>query len=126
MLEGARKWIAIRRYVKGLGPELRKRYGRANQYTPAVVKRTVEERGYNQNCLCYALAIYCSRQDFDAYHRATGEACDYDAMRGEVADRFFGGSPSFDALDVIDSSISGTEAGGATDGGDSGSAGASE
>lgn len=37
MLDSARKWIAIRRYAKSLGPDLRKRYGRAQYYTPAQV-----------------------------------------------------------------------------------------
>jgi hypothetical protein len=84
MLRSARKWIAIRRYVKGLGPELRRRYGRSKRYTPAQVKRTIEQRGYSREWTCYALCMYCGRRDFDAYHRAAGESCDYNAMRGEV------------------------------------------
>jgi hypothetical protein len=123
MLEGARKWIAIRRYAKSLGPELRKRYGRAQYYTPAQVKRVAEERRYNMDLLCYALCMYCGRTEFDTYHRATGEPCDYDAMRGEVAERFFGGDASFTALDVVDASSSWSDSGGAADSGSSGDGG---
>ena len=47
MIRSARQWIAIRRYVKRLGPELRQRYGRAKRYTPAQVKNTMERRGYS-------------------------------------------------------------------------------
>ena len=105
MLRSARKWIAIRRYVKGLGPELRRRYGRSKRYTPAQVKRTIEQRGYSREWMCYALCMYCGRRDFDAYHRAAGESCDYNAMRGEVAARLLKGAQSFDAADVIDCGI---------------------
>jgi hypothetical protein len=33
--------------------------------------------------------MFCTRDEFDAYHRAHGEACDYDAMRSELGDRLF-------------------------------------
>ena len=124
MIREARKWIAIRRYVKGLGPDLRKRYGRSKRYTPAQVKRTVQDRHYNADWLCFALCIYCSRRDFDEYHRAIGESCDYDAMRTEVGARFFGGSTTFDATDATDSSAPSSAEGGA--GGDSGADGSSD
>src|SRR2546426_5642875 len=106
MLRGARKWIAVRRYVRSLGPEPRKRYGRAKKYTPAQVKRTIEARGYSVEWMCYALCMCCNRRDFNAYHRAASESCDYDAMRSEIAAQFFGGDQSFDAGDVIDCHIS--------------------
>ena len=117
MLRGARKWIAIRRYVRGLGPELRRRYGRAKRYTPAQVKRTIEQRGYSAEWMCYALCMYCDRRDFDAYHRAAGESCDYTAMRAEVAARFLEGARSFDAADVIECGIGWSAGEGASDGG---------
>ena len=94
MSRGARKRIAIRRYVRGLGPELRRRYGRAKRYIPAQVKRTI-----------------------DAYHRAAGESCDYTAMRAEVAARFLEGARSFDAADVIECGIGWSAGEGASDGG---------
>ena len=91
MFEGVRKWFAVRGYAKGLGPKLKERYGEQKQYTPAQVKRTAEEGGYSADYLCFALCMYCGPAEFADYHRTTGEACDYDAMRSEVADRFFSG-----------------------------------
>jgi hypothetical protein len=120
MLRSARKWIAIRRYVKSLGPELRRRYGRAKRYTPAQVKSTIEQRGYSTEWTCYALCMYCGRRDFDAYHRAAGESCDYNVMRGEVAARFLAGAPSFDASDVIDCGTGWSGGNGGSDGDHSG------
>jgi hypothetical protein len=137
MFEGIRRWVAVRSYAKSLGPKLKERYGENKHYTPAQVKRTAEECGYNTDYLCMALCMYCTYPDFTAYHQSVGETCDYNAMRVEVADRFFGGDASFDAVDVIhggsgwdavdapghhDGGVSGGDSGGCF-GGDSGTGG---
>jgi hypothetical protein len=126
MLSRVRKWLAIRSYAKRLGADLRKRYGKRKNYTSGQVKRTAELGGYNLDYLCYALCMYCSLGEFSDYHRATGEACDYAAMRSEVADRFFGGNASFNATDVVESAAGWDTSdfsagnGGGFDGGDAG------
>jgi hypothetical protein len=102
MLQSIRKWFAIRSYAKSLGPKLRERYGTEKKYTPAQVKRTIKEGSYNVDYMCYALCMYCDYPSFTEYHRSTGEPCDYNAMRSEIADRFFHGDTSFDASDVVD------------------------
>src|SRR6516165_3857645 len=80
-----RKRLAIRAYARRLGPKLRERYGRARRYTPAQVKRTVEVCEFNADYLCYALCMYCDRAEFDAYHAAHGESCDYDSIWQDIA-----------------------------------------
>jgi hypothetical protein len=123
MLDSVRKWLAVRSYAKGLGIELKKRYGKQTHYTAAQVKRTAEQGRYNIDYLCYALCMYCSLGDFNDYHRDTGEDCDYAAMRSEVANRFFDGDASFNADDVIegaagwDGTGSGVDVGGFDGGG---------
>ena len=97
------RWIkkrrALRAYKTTLAIKLRARYGRETHYTPEQVKRCATDAGVSTAFLCFAFAIYCDRDTFDAYHRAEGEACDYDAMRVEV-----GALPaSFDATQLIDS-----------------------
>ena len=52
MLKTVRKWLALRSYAKGLGADLRKRYGKQKKYTSAQVKRTAEVGGYNLDYLC--------------------------------------------------------------------------
>jgi tRNA U38,U39,U40 pseudouridine synthase TruA len=86
MIRSARRWIAIRRYVKRLGRELRERYRRAKRCTPAQVRNTIERRGYSTEWMSHALCMYCGRRDFDAYHRGAGESRDYAAMRREGND----------------------------------------
>lgn len=113
MLRQIRKWLAVRSYARRLGRQLRKQYGRRSYYTPSEVRSTVQTYGYDPYFSCYAMSMYCERSAFDDYHRFVGEHCSYDDMRGEVADRFFGGDQSFDATDLApESSSSSDDAGG--------------
>ena len=100
------RWIkkrrALRAYKTTLAIKLRARYGRETHYTPEQVKRCATDAGVSTGFLCFAFAIYCDRDTFDAYHRAEGEACDYDAMRVEVG-ALHGLPASFDATQLIDS-----------------------
>jgi len=84
VFQSVRKWLAICSYRKRLGRKLIERYGRARSYTPAQVKRTIQQGGFSVDYTCYALSMYCDRAAFDAYHVGIGETCDYDAMRHEA------------------------------------------
>jgi hypothetical protein len=89
MLKAIRKWLAIRDYAKRLGPKLRERYGPSKRYTAAQVKRTIEVCDFNSDYACYALSMYCSRSEFDAYHETRGAECDYDVMHQYHSDSWF-------------------------------------
>jgi uncharacterized membrane protein YgcG len=102
-----RQRVAVGKYVKHVGPELRNRYGNQQKYTPTQVKQAVKASGYSSQDDCYALAMYCSEDDFGDYHRSIGESCDYNAMRQEISDSFgfiFPSGTTFDATEVIDNS----------------------
>ncbi len=101
MFTTLRKRWAIRSYMRKLGPVLRRRCGRRSSYTPDEVRRAARVSGVNTDYLCYAYCIYCSREDFDQYHRQTGEYCNYAAMRQEIGSMYFRGNTSFDATDAI-------------------------
>jgi uncharacterized membrane protein YgcG len=105
--KSARQQVAVQKYVKHVGPELRKRYGKQSRYTPAQVKQTVTASGYSSQDDCYAFALYCAEDDFVDYHRSIGESCDYNSMRSEISDSFgfiFPSGSTFDAAEVIDNS----------------------
>ncbi len=85
MIRWLQKRLALRRYRRELGPSLVARYGRERHYTVNQVRKTAEVLGLNTDYLCYAYADYCSRADFDAHHASTGETCDWEAMREEIA-----------------------------------------
>ena len=80
-------------------------FGRKRYYKPADVKRTAQEGHFAMDYLCYGLATYSCEADFNAYHREQGETCDYNTMRGEVADICFNGDSNFTILDIVGSSV---------------------
>ena len=80
-----RKRRALRAYRTTLVQQLRRTYGRKLYYSVEEVQTAVRDlRGAAEAFDCYAFAMFCERDAFDAYHAARGEACDYDGMRGEV------------------------------------------
>ncbi|KAM3114517.1 DUF6559 family protein [Phormidesmis sp. 146-33] len=97
-----KKRLAIRTYAKRLGRLLRARYGSQKSYTPAQVKSMTKEWGYSTRHDCYGLAMYCDAVSFVDYHRAIGESCNYELMRGEIRDCLFLADSAFDISDVID------------------------
>lgn len=110
-----RKRNAIKSYVRRLGKDLARRYGKSKTYTPEQVVRTVREAGYNWLHICYAHSLYVSHKAFDRWHEEQGEDCDYESMRAEISDSGFAGNAgSLDAGglgDDIDSSHGGSDLG---------------
>lgn len=70
----------LRSYRHRLRPALVERYGRVPSYTPAQVRTTAQLLGLSMDSICFALAMFCDRESFDADHAERGEACDFDAM----------------------------------------------
>jgi hypothetical protein len=131
-LRALRKRRTIRNYIRKLGPDLRRNHGSRRYYTPEQVRRSAHNTGVDMHDLCYAYSAYCSPADFDNYHQQTGEPCDYDAMRQEVADVCLDGNSSFDAADLYAASDphsgetsgdAGGDGGHASGGGDGGGGG---
>lgn len=92
LFAGIRKKRAIKSYINSLGRDLAKRYGKAKEYTPGQVVKTVHDCGYNWRHICYAHALYVSHKHFDKWHEEQGENCDYLAMREEISQSHFSGS----------------------------------
>jgi hypothetical protein len=84
MLRWFHKRRALRSYRRKLAPELIARYGHQPQYSIKQVQLTAHELKLDPDYLCYAFADFCSLPDFDAYHAAMGQACDWEAMRHEL------------------------------------------
>jgi hypothetical protein len=96
MFRWLRKRRAIRTYQRELGPQLRAAYGEKRHYTREEVFGTVRAGGLSEEFDCFALAMYCERVEFDAYHQAAGLACDYGAMRADAGCAAFDGAPMVD------------------------------
>ena len=114
-----RKNRAIKSYIRKLGSDLARRYGKSKLYTSGQVERTVHDEGYNWRHICYAHALYTSVKQFDKWHEERGESCDYNEMREEVSNNFFGGDTSYIDSSSFSSgfsdSFSGGDGGGGSD-----------
>ena len=124
MLKALKKRIAIRSYRNKLGPCLQRRYGRRPNYTPLQLRNAALSSGVNLEYLCFAYAMYCTRENFDAHHAATGETCDghaciYDAMQAETG----AGGPVSGSGHSFDSSDNSADSGGGDGGGGDGGGG---
>ncbi len=97
LLKGRRRRRAIRDYVRRLPRLLRRDYGPGRHYTPAQIRASIARGGLDVPNSCYALAMFSDEATFDSYHAAIGEACDFGAMRAEVAETQFHGDVSFTA-----------------------------
>jgi hypothetical protein len=95
-----KKRRAIKAYVKKLPGLLVKDYGRLSHYNPLQVRRTIERAGLDTTYACYAIAMFSTPEDFAQFHMGTGESCDYDVMRGELAREHFSGDAGFTVEDV--------------------------
>ncbi len=100
-VQNQRKRRAIGRYLDCLGPMLLRLSGKAKYYKPAQVLAAAKAANLREADLCYGLSVYCTPQDFDAYHAASGKGCSYWEMRVEVAAHCFQGNTSFTQQDVI-------------------------
>ena len=112
MFAAIRKRRAIRSFIRKIGPALERRFGRKSHYSPEEVRHAGRDVRAQPDYFCYAYCIYCSQDDFDHHHRQTGEHCDYDSMRTEVAETYFGGDTSFSAETAIDAGSSHHDSGG--------------
>ncbi|MES9992797.1 MAG: DUF6559 family protein [Candidatus Thiodiazotropha sp.] len=117
---------AIKSYIRKLPLLLAKDYGKSKTYTPLQVKSTIQRSGLSVSDACYGIAMFSNREAFEQYHKETGENCDYDAMRSEIAELHFQGNVCFEVSDIASVSSDyggGIDAGGLDGGGADGGGG---
>jgi hypothetical protein len=100
-----RRRLALRSYVKILGPELLRRFGKRRFYSPEHVIKAAHARALDPTHLPYAYAMFCSRETYTEYAAKMGDLlprCNFDALRAEVGDRLLGSSLPYSAEDVFE------------------------
>lgn len=70
--------------VKRVGEDLVRNYGKKPYYTVDEVKESNRRCKIDIDFCCWSHAAFNSHADFDAFHRAIGEQCDYVAMKSEM------------------------------------------
>jgi len=88
-----------RKYISDLGKILVKDYGKKKYYKPAEVKKAHKKSDWSDyDFSCWGMSTYSSRDEFDQYHRETGEVCDYTSMKTQMLE----GVSLTDAVDSAD------------------------
>jgi hypothetical protein len=74
-----------RKYISDLGKILVADYGKKKYYKPDEVKKAHKKSQWDAfDFYCWGMSTYSSHSEFDEYHQATGEVCDYTAMKAEM------------------------------------------
>lgn len=68
--------------------------------TPGQVRKTVEDCGLNQRYIHYAYAMFLSREEFNVLVGESASTSDFNKLRSEVANRYYGGE-----ADLIDDTV---------------------
>ena len=81
-------------YISNIGRTLVKDYGKQKFYKPEQVKTAAKKNEYRYTSLhsvdwyCWAMCVFSSPIDFNTYHLAIGDVCDYVEMKKEMLGAF--------------------------------------
>ena len=101
MIRHIKRYMAIRSYVRRLGAELVRRFGKREFYSVSQVSQAVQRGKFSAAFIAYAHAIFCSQTDFDAYYEPLKVSCSYLGLRRTVGQRYLAGRLDFDAATII-------------------------
>ncbi|MDB6062003.1 MAG: hypothetical protein JWM78_2106 [Verrucomicrobiaceae bacterium] len=83
-----------------VGEALVKKSGKKKTYTVEEVKAAARGANIPFGWDCWAYSLYCDRTEFDAYHQAIGEVCNFDFMHGKMLEAVSEILPNIDASSV--------------------------
>ena len=88
-------------FISAVGQQLVKTQGKRKYYKPDDIGRAAHQCGYSADIHCWAQCFFATPEAFEALHRATGETCDYVAMKAELlSDLATNGSFALPDLDL--------------------------
>ena len=87
---------AVNKYYKKLHFHLRKRYSLSESYTVGQVEKTVQECGFSQKYLPYALALFLKKSEFEELLKSKYLSFNANEIRVYIAKRFFEGNLNYE------------------------------
>ena len=85
-----------RQLARSVGKHLVATYGKRRAYSPTVIRATMRRLGFPDTWDCWALSLFASADDFDLFHAAIGEVCDYASMHAQMLSDAVGDSVDVD------------------------------
>jgi len=101
MIRHVKRYLAIRSYVRQLGADLARRYGKRQFYSVEQVTLAVQRGKFSAAFIAYAHATFCSQTDFEAHYEPLGVSCSYQGLRRTVSRRYLSSRLDFDAATII-------------------------
>ncbi len=83
---------AIKRFLKKLSPELKKRYGGVGSYTYGQVKTTIEVLKLDKKYSDFAFFVFCEKDQYEKYGFHLEEIKRYEGYRDDYFGGYCGGS----------------------------------
>ncbi|WP_340199598.1 hypothetical protein [Ascidiimonas sp. W6] len=96
-------------YITAIGKILVEKHGKKRYYKPEEVKKAHRESKWYAtfDFSCWAMSTFSSHTDFDLYHQAIGETCNYTEMKTEMLQGLSASSTTdwtdITAIDIDDS-----------------------
>ncbi len=84
MFSDLRKRMAIRSYRGRLARQLVRMYGRHRMFSVPELRAALTRGGLSTEYFSYAVALYCTKEAFDAWHGSVGLRQDYETLRREM------------------------------------------
>lgn len=88
-----------RAQARRVGGDLVRHHGKREFYTIEQVRAANRRSGVGLDVACWSHALFNTHGDFDALHRAAGEACDYVAMKRPMLASVSSGDGAYSWLD---------------------------
>ena len=92
MLQWCKKRLALRRIAKRLPGQLQRLYGTTDSYSAQQVREALKQHRYDPRFWGYAFAMCLVAEEAAG---EVGGAVQVDALRGELAERYFDGDTAF-------------------------------
>ncbi|WP_223559869.1 hypothetical protein [Chryseobacterium lathyri] len=99
-----------KKYIKDLGSILVDDYGKKKFYKPEEIKKANQKTSWSNisgaiDYSCWGMAVFSSHEDFDSYHKVSGEICDYAEMKQAMLEGISSGGFNFVIPELSDTEI---------------------
>ena len=92
---------AIRTYIRELPRLLARDYGASSSYTSAQINKAVGRYRLNERYIHIAVLLFSSRESFEMRYCKDYDRQDYDLIRVDLANSYFGGNVHFQINDFF-------------------------
>ena len=114
LIKHYQKHRAIKKYIRDLGPSLKKRYGTSEYYTEGQIRTTLEKYKIGGKYASYAYGLYLIPEDLGGILERLNESESSKNVRVYLASNYIGSSLEYSFSDIMATSYYGSGEGSST------------